>query len=54
MGTLMYVPIGLENSPYRGLCGPNLMIEVGRSYFDQMQQFTFQRSLYSRVIHLGG
>lgn len=28
MGTLMYIPIGLENSPYRGLCGPNLMIEV--------------------------
>lgn len=28
MGTLMYIPVGLENSPYRGLCGPNLMIEV--------------------------
>lgn len=28
MGTLMYIPVGLENSPYRGLCGPNLMVEV--------------------------
>lgn len=25
----MYIPVGLENSPYRGLCGPNLLIEVG-------------------------
>lgn len=28
MGTLLYVNVGLENSPYRGFCGPNLMIEV--------------------------
>lgn len=24
----MYIPVGLENSPYRGLCGPNLMAEA--------------------------
>lgn len=28
MGTLMYIPVGLENSPYRDLCGPSLMVEV--------------------------
>lgn len=24
----MYIPIGLENSPYRSLCGSNLLMEV--------------------------
>lgn len=28
MGTLMYFPVGLENSPYRRLCGSNLLVEV--------------------------
>lgn len=28
MGTLMYFPMGLENSPYRRLCGSNLLVEV--------------------------
>lgn len=28
MGTLMYIPVGLENSPYKRLCGSNLLIEV--------------------------
>lgn len=28
MGTLMYIPVGLENSPYRSLSGTNLLIEV--------------------------
>lgn len=28
MGTLMYIPVGLENSPYRSLSGSNLLIEV--------------------------
>lgn len=32
MGTLMYIPVGLENSPYRGLCGPNLMVEAADTF----------------------
>lgn len=28
MGTLMYLPVGLENSPYKKLNGPEMWIEV--------------------------
>lgn len=28
MGTLIYIPVGLENSPYRSLSGSSLLIEV--------------------------
>lgn len=28
MGSLMYIPVGLENSPYRSLSGANLLMEV--------------------------
>lgn len=35
----MYIPVGLENSPYRGLCGPNLMIEA-RTTPDQYHCFS--------------
>lgn len=28
MGTLMYLPVGIENSPYRNLIAPEMWIEV--------------------------
>jgi len=32
MGTLMYFPVGLENSPYRRLCGSNLLVEAADTF----------------------
>lgn len=42
MGTLMYIPVGLENSPYRSLSGSNLLIEVSPSFWISAGQ-TLQR-----------
>lgn len=45
MGTLMYIPVGLENSPYKRLCGSNLLIEVSiacvrwQSLFSSLSHF---------------
>lgn len=56
MGTLLYVNVGLENSPYRGFCGPNLLVEVRRIVCSKSQFFSNvgHYHLLSHTVFAGG